>query len=121
MWQSIVTQGNFFFFQAEDGIRDGHVTGVQTCALPIWPPRPTRRDRRHRAVAVQPWRQLRHRGRPARRRRLHRPMTPLRALTTALAIAVVTATACTSSDDTSTASTAPPLPSTSASAATTTA
>src|SRR5437870_6151446 len=25
----------FFFFQAEDGIRDGHVTGVQTCALPI--------------------------------------------------------------------------------------
>src|SRR5207253_3702299 len=27
---------DFFFFQAEDGIRDGHVTGVQTCALPIW-------------------------------------------------------------------------------------
>src|SRR5439155_13557000 len=27
--------GIFFFFQAEDGIRDGHVTGVQTCALPI--------------------------------------------------------------------------------------
>src|SRR5439155_6562460 len=26
---------SFFFFQAEDGIRDGHVTGVQTCALPI--------------------------------------------------------------------------------------
>src|SRR6266581_4355393 len=30
-----------FFFQAEDGIRDGRVTGVQTCALPIsaagWP------------------------------------------------------------------------------------
>src|SRR5690625_7741501 len=25
-----------FFFQAEDGIRDGHVTGVQTCALPIF-------------------------------------------------------------------------------------
>src|SRR5690606_40364418 len=24
-----------FFFQAEDGIRDCHVTGVQTCALPI--------------------------------------------------------------------------------------
>src|SRR5690348_17391020 len=39
-----------FFFQAEDGIRDGRVTGVQTCALPIWPlpiagtaPCPTRR------------------------------------------------------------------------------
>src|SRR5207253_5024135 len=29
----------YFFFQAEDGIRDGHVTGVQTCALPISPTR----------------------------------------------------------------------------------
>src|SRR3989454_8854744 len=28
-------QFNFFFFQAEDGIRDYKVTGVQTCALPI--------------------------------------------------------------------------------------
>src|SRR5690606_41026064 len=28
----------FFFFQAEDGIRDFHVTGVQTCALPIFIP-----------------------------------------------------------------------------------
>src|SRR6266496_2310040 len=27
---------SFFFFQAEDGIRDLYVTGVQTCALPIW-------------------------------------------------------------------------------------
>src|SRR5256885_8787163 len=26
----------YFFFQAEDGIRDYKVTGVQTCALPIW-------------------------------------------------------------------------------------
>src|SRR5207249_6435766 len=26
-----------FFFQAEDGIRDRNVTGVQTCALPIYP------------------------------------------------------------------------------------
>src|SRR5690606_37916259 len=37
-----------FFFQAEDGIRDFHVTGVQTCALPIWQPLagpdPSRRD-----------------------------------------------------------------------------
>src|SRR5215475_15476345 len=32
----------FFFFQAEDGIRDFHVTGVQTCALPIWPVRRSR-------------------------------------------------------------------------------
>src|SRR2546430_16379028 len=29
----------FFFFQAEDGIRDLTVTGVQTCALPISPER----------------------------------------------------------------------------------
>src|SRR5882762_3950343 len=29
----------FFFFQAEDGIRDSSVTGVQTCALPIPPAR----------------------------------------------------------------------------------
>src|SRR2546429_5629706 len=28
---------SFFFFQAEDGIRDVAVTGVQTCALPISP------------------------------------------------------------------------------------
>src|SRR2546427_7044708 len=27
---------SFFFFQAEDGIRDLTVTGVQTCALPIY-------------------------------------------------------------------------------------
>ena len=30
-----VNEGWSFFFQAEDGIRDGLVTGVQTCALPI--------------------------------------------------------------------------------------
>src|SRR5690348_12839442 len=29
------TRAGLFFFQAEDGIRDGRVTGVQTCALPI--------------------------------------------------------------------------------------
>jgi len=32
---SYVVVGVFFFFQAEDGIRDWSVTGVQTCALPI--------------------------------------------------------------------------------------
>src|SRR5438876_9951103 len=32
-----------FFFQAEDGIRDGRVTGVQTCALPISAPGTSRR------------------------------------------------------------------------------
>src|SRR6266487_4028547 len=30
-----ILQCRFFFFQAEDGIRAGRVTGVQTCALPI--------------------------------------------------------------------------------------
>src|SRR6266704_5267145 len=35
----------FFVFQAEDGIRDRNVTGVQTCALPIW------------GRAARPWRQ----------------------------------------------------------------
>src|SRR5258708_29300006 len=33
----------FFFFQAEDGIRDDLVTGVQTCALPISPKSQTNR------------------------------------------------------------------------------
>src|SRR2546422_5587852 len=32
----IISSLFFFFFQAEDGIRDVAVTGVQTCALPIW-------------------------------------------------------------------------------------
>src|SRR5256885_10496043 len=32
----------FFFFQAEDGIRDYKVTGVQTCALPIFADRSSR-------------------------------------------------------------------------------
>src|SRR2546430_7282786 len=40
--QSIVVAASIdslfvFFFQAEDGIRDLTVTGVQTCALPIFP------------------------------------------------------------------------------------
>src|SRR2546430_3994234 len=32
----VISQLIFFFFQAEDGIRDLTVTGVQTCALPIF-------------------------------------------------------------------------------------
>src|SRR5439155_4174133 len=41
------------FFQAEDGIRSGHVTGVQTCALPIFMTVPSfRRD--SRASLIQP-------------------------------------------------------------------
>src|SRR5438876_3184019 len=38
LWNYIKKHGcqdKNFFFQAEDGIRDGRVTGVQTCALPI--------------------------------------------------------------------------------------
>src|SRR3712207_6887888 len=41
----------FVFFQAEDGIRDIGVTGVQTCALPIWPPP---RERAHRSPGRTP-------------------------------------------------------------------
>src|SRR5690348_1014831 len=36
IFYSTVCSGVYFFFQAEDGIRDGRVTGVQTCALPIY-------------------------------------------------------------------------------------
>src|SRR5690606_40612938 len=36
----------YFFFQAEDGIRCFHVTGVQTCALPIYAERETARQPR---------------------------------------------------------------------------
>src|SRR5437660_7467677 len=42
MWLNTLTKSQIwtlllnFFFQAEDGIRYGHVTGVQTCALPIY-------------------------------------------------------------------------------------
>src|SRR6478752_1284510 len=35
MWSATGRYFFFFFFQAEDGIRDVAVTGVQTCALPI--------------------------------------------------------------------------------------
>src|SRR5699024_12095439 len=64
------------FFQAEDGIRDRNVTGVQTCALPIW-----RRSRvgsgatgdRDRADDLPAERlRLRDRGRRFRRRRARR-------------------------------------------------
>src|SRR6266704_5395397 len=34
-YYKLYTTRPFFFFQAEDGIRDRNVTGVQTCALPI--------------------------------------------------------------------------------------
>src|SRR6266542_4322470 len=49
----------FFFFQAEDGIRDATVTGVQTCALPICREAPGRVYRcwsaaQHDRLAAQP-------------------------------------------------------------------
>src|SRR2546421_5371001 len=44
----------FFFFQAEDGIRDLIVTGVQTCALPISAHAAERAHRRIRAVEKIP-------------------------------------------------------------------
>src|SRR5258708_31069557 len=40
-------QCSFFFFQAEDGIRDDLVTGVQTCALPIYHVGPPSQNRVH--------------------------------------------------------------------------
>src|SRR2546423_9625842 len=48
----------FFFFQAEDGIRDKLVTGVQTCALPI---SAARQWARHRDL-LDITRELQHRG-----------------------------------------------------------
>src|SRR6266536_1304189 len=70
----------FFFFQAEDGIRDPLVTGVQTCALPITG-RPARRRGRGRTSAAgrcparrraAPPRATAPRSRPARRPPPHR-------------------------------------------------
>src|SRR6266516_5209298 len=48
----------FFFFQAEDGIRDRTVTGVQTCALPILVARVAGRD-------IMSW--SHYRARPSRK------------------------------------------------------
>src|SRR5690606_40701142 len=52
-----------FFFQAEDGIRDFHVTGVQTCALPI--SRARSRAGRRRARGRRDGRRRQHPGRRA--------------------------------------------------------
>src|SRR5437588_9466949 len=64
MFASFVCSYFFFFFQAEDGIRDHCVTGVQTCALPILSKLPERirlpsgRKAARRTCAVWPvnWR-----------------------------------------------------------------
>src|SRR5690606_40507106 len=55
----------FFFFQAEDGIRDFHVTGVQTCALPI-----LFLVKRPRSVAAKIF------PSPSYKRRIIRPLSP---------------------------------------------
>src|SRR5947208_5986247 len=48
----------FFFFQAEDGIRDDLVTGVQTCALPILPAQFTYGNSGRNILNAAPLRQL---------------------------------------------------------------
>src|SRR5207248_6993479 len=59
-----------FFFQAEDGIRDRTVTGVQTCALPICEEdRKPRPDRHPGRVGEEALRRIEHRA-PGRRGRL---------------------------------------------------
>src|SRR2546425_2033742 len=55
----------FFFFQAEDGIRDKLVTGVQTCALPIYGDGNARRES-HGGWLGQSLLQPRSRARPPR-------------------------------------------------------
>src|SRR6478736_8695079 len=51
----IISMFIFFFFQAEDGIRDLTVTGVQTCALPISPSSPKLGDWRVVALGSPPF------------------------------------------------------------------
>src|SRR5690349_24179758 len=63
MWCGLQRMYFIFFFQAEDGIRDLYVTGVQTCALPICP---ARRDR----DGLRPGRAAEHVRRDAAARRL---------------------------------------------------
>src|SRR5256885_13210501 len=55
----------FFFFQAEDGIRDDKVTGVQTCALPILAPRARAECSASRAARGYRWRRRRGAAAPA--------------------------------------------------------
>src|SRR5205807_4280773 len=66
---SAITAVLIFFFQAEDGIRDYKVTGVQTCALPIWGLR--RSDGGVRGPAEGDRREARPRRGDRRRRRFH--------------------------------------------------
>src|SRR3989475_3014791 len=67
VWRNMAIGVFFFFFQAEDGIRDLTVTGVQTCALPI-SPEPSRL-KKHEAPGTARYaaRGLRHIGYPESR------------------------------------------------------
>src|SRR5215475_4818418 len=67
----------FFFFQAEDGIRDFHVTGVQTCALPIYSLRssPRKRGPRLNSPAAKTGSRLRGDERGESRERSHASTT----------------------------------------------
>src|SRR5690606_39502387 len=63
---------SFFFFQAEDGIRDFHVTGVQTCALPISPAPASLTSTCYRAT----WETRPHRPTSSLQLTSRRPKTP---------------------------------------------
>src|SRR5690349_24626181 len=54
MWSGPLAMSGLFFFQAEDGIRDLYVTGVQTCALPIWSRTTSRETGPMRRTAPRP-------------------------------------------------------------------
>src|SRR2546430_12741958 len=64
----------FFFFQAEDGIRDLTVTGVQTCALPISSSIPTTGSRPSRSAAGPSWSGVTRARVPAGRRERRDPV-----------------------------------------------
>src|SRR5687768_18017058 len=64
----------YFLFQAEDGIRDVAVTGVQTCALPIWSHRRRFRSLDRRWIESRPLPRIRA---PGRSLEVHRvPVAP---------------------------------------------
>src|SRR5699024_12519430 len=63
IWYDGYHRRTLFFFQAEDGIRDRNVTGVQTCALPISPSipatkSPPRAPRSWHRPPARPWSEI---------------------------------------------------------------
>src|SRR5204862_5841740 len=73
----------FFFFQAEDGIRDLYVTGVQTCALPICSGEESRSENQSESISVLSQRSMSRQksSRPAGPAAQGPGMTPIRYLT----------------------------------------